>query len=108
MEKRGAQVVAIDVERIEAAEWPPTHRDLLKTQTDARGIELGRGFRIAHRELGSAAERIVCDVMALTPLGRYHPSPVQLVVAKPARAAPFPLGGGVCPGDADRLFPATS
>jgi tRNA (mo5U34)-methyltransferase len=67
MEKRGAQVVAIDVERIDAAEWPPIHRDLLKAQTDARDIELGRGFRIAHHELGSAVERIVCDVMTLTP-----------------------------------------
>jgi tRNA (mo5U34)-methyltransferase len=67
MEKRGAEVVAIDLDRLEHAEWPPVHRARLQADVDARGVELGQGFRLAHRELGSSVERVVCNVLDLTP-----------------------------------------
>ncbi|HEY2772084.1 MAG TPA: methyltransferase domain-containing protein [Solirubrobacteraceae bacterium] len=67
MEKRGAEVVAIDVDRLEHAEWPPVHRAHLQADVDARGVELGHGFRLAHRELGSSVQRVVCSVLDLTP-----------------------------------------
>jgi SAM-dependent methyltransferase len=67
MEKRGAEVVAIDVETIDAAEWPPLNRERLRNETQAFGIELGRGFRLAKEILGSNVERVVSSVYDLTP-----------------------------------------
>jgi SAM-dependent methyltransferase len=67
MERRGAEVVAIDLDSLDAAAWPPVHREKLAADADAFGLELGRGFRIAHELLGSSVERIVCDVLDLTP-----------------------------------------
>ncbi|WP_249010130.1 methyltransferase domain-containing protein [Conexibacter sp. DBS9H8] len=67
LERRGAEVVAIDLDRLDAAAWPPVHRARLTADADAFGLELGRGFRIAHRRLGSRVQRVVCDVLALTP-----------------------------------------
>ena len=67
MEKRGANVVAIDVERLDAADWPPVHRERLLTETEERGVDLGRGFRLAHHGLGSNVERVVCNVKSLSP-----------------------------------------
>ena len=65
MERRGAEVVAIDVERLDAAEWPPRNRDALAARAREWDMELGRGFRIAARALGSQARRVVCDVYDL-------------------------------------------
>jgi tRNA (mo5U34)-methyltransferase len=67
MERRGAEVVAIDVETIDAAEWPPLNRERLKRQADEWEIELGRGFRLASEALGSHVKRVVCPVYELTP-----------------------------------------
>jgi SAM-dependent methyltransferase len=67
MERRGADVVAIDVETIDAAEWPPLNRERLQRDSDAMGVELGRGFRLAKEILGSNVERVVSSVYDLTP-----------------------------------------
>jgi SAM-dependent methyltransferase len=67
LERRGAEVVAIDVEWLEAAEWPPLTRARLEAEMGARGVELGRGFELASRALGSRVERRVVSVYDLTP-----------------------------------------
>jgi tRNA (mo5U34)-methyltransferase len=67
LEKRGADVVAIDVDQVDDAQWPPLRRDALRAQADELGLELGRGFRIAAERLGSRVERVVCDVRELDP-----------------------------------------
>jgi tRNA (mo5U34)-methyltransferase len=67
LEKRGAEVVAIDVEKIDDAQWPPLQRERLRVEADELGIELGSGFRTAAAALGSRVERIVCDVRELDP-----------------------------------------
>jgi SAM-dependent methyltransferase len=67
MERRGAEVVAIDLDRLDAAAWPPVHREKLTADAEAFGLELGRGFRIAHDLLDSTVQRVVCDVLDLTP-----------------------------------------
>ena len=67
MEKRGGGVVAIDVEELGAAEWPPWSRERLEREAAAWGLELGQGFRIAREALDSAVERVVCNVYDLTP-----------------------------------------
>ncbi len=66
LERRGADVVAIDVERLEAAEWPPLSRALLEREAGERGVELGRGFALAAEALGSAVERRLVSVYELS------------------------------------------
>ena len=67
MEKRGASVVAIDVDKLDAAEWPPNNRDRLLEEAAALGVELGRGFKLAKEVLGSSVDRRVCPVYELDP-----------------------------------------
>jgi SAM-dependent methyltransferase len=67
MEKRGADVVAIDLEKIDDAEFPPLSRPMLEQRTVDQGTELGLGFRLASEALGSSVERIVCNVYDLAP-----------------------------------------
>ncbi|HEY8000820.1 MAG TPA: class I SAM-dependent methyltransferase [Solirubrobacterales bacterium] len=67
LERRGASVVAIDVERLEAAEWPPLSRSMLEAEARANGVELGRGFELASEALGSSVERRLLSVYELTP-----------------------------------------
>jgi SAM-dependent methyltransferase len=67
LEKRGADVVAIDVEAIEAAEWPPLHRPRLEQQATEWDVQLGRGFKLAADLLDSSVERVVCNAYDLTP-----------------------------------------
>ena len=67
LEKRGAEVVAIDVETVDSAEWPPLNRERLLREAAAYELELGRGFRLAKELLGSRAERVICSVYELTP-----------------------------------------
>src|SRR5947209_15128459 len=40
MERRGASVVAIDLDHLDAADWPPVHRDRLQTEVTERGTQL--------------------------------------------------------------------
>ena len=67
LERRGAEVVAIDVDAIDAAEWPPLNRPQLERRAREWDIELGRGFRLAAEALGSGVRRVVCDVYDLSP-----------------------------------------
>jgi SAM-dependent methyltransferase len=67
LERRGAQVVAIDVEALDAAQWPPLQRERLRARACDWGVELGRGFAVAHEALGSNVQRVVCDVRELMP-----------------------------------------
>jgi tRNA (mo5U34)-methyltransferase len=67
LEKRGADVVAIDVEKIDDAQWPPVRREQLRAEAAAMDLELGRGFRTAAEALGSRVERVICDVRELEP-----------------------------------------
>ena len=67
LERRGAEVVAIDVEAIDDAQWPPIHRARLQQMAGLLDVELGRGFRSASELLGTSVRRVVCDVLELTP-----------------------------------------
>jgi SAM-dependent methyltransferase len=67
MERRGASVTAIDVERIDDAEWPPHKRAELKQEVETEQVELGRGFRLAADALGSNVARVICNVYDLEP-----------------------------------------
>lgn len=67
MERRGAEVVAIDVDAIDAAQWPPLSRAQLARDSDRLGTELGLGFRLAAECLESRVERVVCSVDELDP-----------------------------------------
>jgi SAM-dependent methyltransferase len=67
LERRGAEVVAIDLERAEAAQWPPVSRARLEQEASEFGVTLGRGFELAAGLLGSNVGRVVCDVLELTP-----------------------------------------
>jgi tRNA (mo5U34)-methyltransferase len=67
LERRGAEVTAIDVARLDAAEWPPLQRARLEAQTRELDVKLGRGFALAAEALGSHARRVECDVYDLTP-----------------------------------------
>jgi tRNA (mo5U34)-methyltransferase len=67
MEGRGADVVSIDVDRIESAEWPPRSRSWLEREVEARGMRLGLGFELASALLGSRVARVICNVYDLSP-----------------------------------------
>jgi tRNA (mo5U34)-methyltransferase len=67
MERRGADVVAIDVGSFSDVELPPLNRAFLEARAREWDIELGRGFRLAAEVLGSRARRIACDVYDLSP-----------------------------------------
>jgi tRNA (mo5U34)-methyltransferase len=60
LERRGADVVALDVDRIQELDWPPR----LRPSEDARR---GEGFELARRALGSSVERIGCSIYEATP-----------------------------------------
>ncbi len=65
LERRGAEVVATDVPRLDAAEWPPANRERLEAAAVELNVELGRGFRIAAEALGSAVRRVEVSVYDL-------------------------------------------
>jgi SAM-dependent methyltransferase len=67
LERRGAEVVAIDVESIDAAEWPALSRPRLHATAREWGIELGRGFALAAEALQSSVRREICPVYDLDP-----------------------------------------
>jgi tRNA (mo5U34)-methyltransferase len=66
MERRGADVVAIDVDDLDAVDLPPPQRARLERDAAAGGLELGHGFRLASSVLGSSARRVPCNVYDLT------------------------------------------
>jgi SAM-dependent methyltransferase len=67
LERRGAEVVAIDVERPEAAQWPPPSRPRLEREARELELDLGAGFELAAQLLSSGVRRVTCDVLELTP-----------------------------------------
>jgi SAM-dependent methyltransferase len=67
LERRGAETVAVDVEAIDAAQWPPLNRERLEQRAREWNVELGRGFRVASQALGSNVQRVICDVYDLEP-----------------------------------------
>src|SRR5436305_10981450 len=65
MERRGAEVVAIDVGAVDDAQWPPPRRERLRELAREWGVGVGRGFDLASEALGSRARRVVRDVLEL-------------------------------------------
>ena len=62
MERRGAQVVALDLDDERDLDWPPRRRPATFSQTPR-----GEGFRIAREALASGVERVVCSIYDATP-----------------------------------------
>jgi tRNA (mo5U34)-methyltransferase len=62
MEKRGAEVVALDLDDERDLDWPPRRRPA--TFPDTRR---GDGFRLAKEILGSSVERVNCSIYHATP-----------------------------------------
>lgn len=65
LEQRGAEVVASDLDRFDAVQWPPQNRDRLAREAGDRGP--GERFALASALLGSSVRRVVADVYALSP-----------------------------------------
>jgi SAM-dependent methyltransferase len=65
LERRGAEVVALDVPALAAAEWPPANRERLEATAREMDLQLGRGFAIAAEALGSKVRRVECNVYDL-------------------------------------------
>jgi SAM-dependent methyltransferase len=109
LERRGAQVIAIDVERLGAAEWPPLSRARLERETRERGVELGRGFELAAGALGSAVERRLVSVYELSPEAVGGPvdlafsGAIMLHLRDPVRALER-IAGALSPGGELRLL----
>src|SRR5438270_2000125 len=61
LERRGAEVTAIDVDRVDSAEWPPLSRARLEREAQDWGLQLGRGFALAAAAIGSRVRRIECN-----------------------------------------------
>ncbi len=62
MERRGATVVAIDLDDERALDWPPRRRP-----TTFPEAPRGAGFALAREAYGSHVERVVCSVYDATP-----------------------------------------
>ncbi len=60
MERRGAQVVGLDIDDVQDLDWPPRLRP-------AEGGKRGEGFAMAHAALGSSVERIAMPIYGATP-----------------------------------------
>ena len=68
LERRGAAVTALDLDRPEELDWPPRLRSAGEARL-APGAALAedRGFQLAHRALGSSVERKALSVYEATP-----------------------------------------
>jgi tRNA (mo5U34)-methyltransferase len=64
-ERRGAQVVAVDVDMISEIDYPPGSASLIHDK--GVDIPVGGGFAVAHRLLDSKVEKVVSNVYALDP-----------------------------------------
>jgi tRNA (mo5U34)-methyltransferase len=62
LERRGAEVVALDVDEESEYDWPPRRRPKEWTMLDR-----GKGFRLAHELLDSKVERIACNIYDASP-----------------------------------------
>src|SRR5436309_15779160 len=63
MERRGADVVALDLDDQGELDWPPRRRPTEFPPLEVRG----GGFRLAHEVLGSSVERVVGSIYQATP-----------------------------------------
>lgn len=63
MERRGAEVVALDVDDVDKLDFPPRRRP----GPDHPRPRRGEGFELAAEILGSKVERVVCSVYDATP-----------------------------------------
>ena len=68
LERRGARVTALDLDRPDALDWPPRLRRAGEARL-AEGAALAedRGFQVAHRALGSSVERRTLSIYDATP-----------------------------------------
>jgi SAM-dependent methyltransferase len=64
LEKRGAAVVATDLDRFDEAHWPRQNRAALAAEAGDRGP--GERFGLARQALGSSVRRVVTSVEDLT------------------------------------------
>jgi len=62
MERRGAEVVALDVEHEKEYDWPPRRRP-----KEYKITSRGDGFRLAKEILDSRVERVVCNIYDAKP-----------------------------------------
>jgi tRNA (mo5U34)-methyltransferase len=62
MERRGANVVALDVDEEDQYDWPPRRRP-----KEFEPIDRGAGFRLAKEILGSDVERVSCSIYDADP-----------------------------------------
>lgn len=67
MERRRADVTAMDIPSVEEIEFPPLRRDRVLAQSIESGLQLGAGFRLAAGALGSRVDRVECNVYDLHP-----------------------------------------
>jgi tRNA (mo5U34)-methyltransferase len=61
LERRGADVVALDIDSLQDLDWPP------RLRPEGEDGPRGEGFRLAHQAFGSSVERIVSTVYEATP-----------------------------------------
>src|SRR4051794_32010871 len=62
MERRGAEVVALDLDDEAALDWPPRRRP-----TSFPPQRRGEGFRLAQEVFGSSVERVDCSIYDARP-----------------------------------------
>lgn len=62
LERRGAEVVALDVDHEADYDWPPRRRP-----PEPKALDRGSGFRLAAEILGSRVERVACNLYEATP-----------------------------------------
>jgi tRNA (mo5U34)-methyltransferase len=65
MERRGARVTALDIDRMSQADFPAAAREQMRHE--GVDVVLGRGFDLARRALGSTVEKIKSTVYELSP-----------------------------------------
>lgn len=65
LERRGAEVVAVDIDRLSSLDLPPQLRSAIVA--DGLDRESGQGFSLAHRALNSKVQRVVSSVYDLDP-----------------------------------------
>lgn len=61
LERRGAEVVALDVDSLQDLDWPP------RLRPEGEEGPRGEGFRLAHEAFGSSVERVTSTVYEATP-----------------------------------------
>ena len=109
MERRGAEVVAIDVDRIDAAEWPPLNRPKLEARAKEWDVQLGRGFKIASEFTGSSVQRVISPVYDVTadvlggPVDFAFSGDIMLHLRDPVRALQA-IWGALKPGGRLLMF----